>query len=518
MKRTFYPGLKGFINPFLLALAFVIITNNMSAQVNQYHFFNVDTAEEYKSTYYARTANYYWDQGFVDRSGNIYFVFVDNYKLYCYKSEDNGENWTEEQIITGYEGKVYMAMMGLTQDDKRVIVFSTNSAFNNGTVPQWNEFYYDAYAAVEGDEGWTISTIKLHTSNHGLLPYGIITTKSGLVHVILNKSGWYNYGGELYEVIYDPASVSWGNVETIKIFGDRNVDNSTNYVGKTCEAEENEIVLMYQRHGTVSKKINLEIMMKTADGWQNPHVLLENNSYSTYNRFDLDYDRHGHFYAGYFEPWGANGPEIYMAHNSINDFTKYELFSPTDTLIKMNIHPFPDAEAYIYCNFKHSYPKILKFSEAGLELTDYLPDFEQEDSVDVMRFHYSIPRKNNFAESLDSYAFTNRWQGREGDYILEYPIVFVRKNLERDVTGIKTIDPVKNQNLWVYPNPCNDYFELKANQTNYPETIEIYNALGSLVKVVKVQPSQRVDISDFSGGIYIVKDPIGGGALRLVKD
>lgn len=414
-------------------LLLLIPTNNL-AQQNSYSFIDVDTVDRYRAVGYARTVNYLIDHAVVDSSGTIHFVYVDNYKLFCHTSTDGGQNWSEEQIITGYEGKVYSAMIGLTQAGKRVIVYSVNVSFNNGTVPSWNEFYFNTYGVVETDQGWKISNIFIHSSNYGYTPFGIITTKDGTVHAMLHKNGWYNYGGEIYEIIYTPETNTWSSLITVKVFNDRSVDFGTNYMAKLAEGEENNIICMYQRFGSknLGEYKSVEVMEKTAEGWQEPVVVLANSTYSTYNRFEIDYDRHGNTYLGYFEPWGENGPELFLAHNSTTEFEKYEIFEDGDTLRKMDFVPIEGA-LLIYCNLLNKLPVVLKWSESGLELTGYIPEFAAEDSTDVMRFHYHIPRKSNFSSNMDLLAFTNRSQGRDPSntqYILPYPLVFVRANIQ----------------------------------------------------------------------------------------
>ena len=421
---------------FLGFCLLLLLPTNNSAQENGYKFVDIDTTEAYRAVYYARTVNYLVDHAVVDSLGHIYFVFVDNYKLYCHKSEDGGSTWSEEQIITGNEGKLYKAMIGLTQAGKRIIVYSINTGFSNGNVGFGSEFRFNTYGAVETDEGWQISTLYTNTSNFGYTPFGMITIKDGTVHALLHRDGWYNYGGEIYETVYDPVAKTWSGLLLIKKYSDRPVDLGTNYMAKLAEGEANNIICMFQRHGTASGYINVEVIERTPEGvWQAPVEILKNNTYSTYNRFELDYDRHGHTYMGYFEPQGENGPQLFLAHNSTTAFEKHEVFEVGDTLRKMDFVPIEGA-LLIYCNFVNRYPVVLRWSESGLTLENYLPAFTQADSMDVMRFHYHIPRKNNFSSIMDLLAITNRGQGRDpnnSEYVLPYPLVFVRANLQEPI-------------------------------------------------------------------------------------
>lgn len=502
---------------FLFLFLTLFDLTGLKAQDNQYHFITVDTTEEYKSTYFCKTLNYYWDQAVVDQSGKIHFVMVDNYKLYCHSSSDGGETWTSEQVITGKEGKVYTAMMGLTQEDKRVICYTVNEGFNNGTVGFGSEFIYDTYGAVEGEEGWSLTPLSLHTTNSGLMPYGIITIKAGTVHCILYKYGWYNYGGELHEVIYDPEEDSWSGLNTIKIFNDRGVDNSTFHVGKLAEAEENEIVCVYQRHGSISGKSNLEVVVKTDGVWQVPQVILENNHYTTYNRFDIDYDRHGHTYLGYFEPWGESGPQMFLAHNSLTEFGKYEIFQAKDTLLKMAFHPYLDGSTYIYCSFRNELPRILHWSEDGLSELSYLPSFGEGDSADVKRFHYNIPRKNNYSESFDFLAFTNRYMGKAGDYVQPYDLVFVKTNLVQNTTHISGERGISRETL-LYPNPAGDALRIKGKVRVFEGRIIFFSLDGRKIKEMDVPETNILNISDLLPGFYLLKAENLDQPLLFIKN
>lgn len=518
--------------PVVIVVFLLSISLASQAQLaNRYTFSDVDTTESYLSDGFCRTLNYYWDQSMIGPDGKIYFVFVNNYKLYYYVSSDLGATWEKHFIETGWEGKVYAAMSGMTADGRLVIVFTFNEAFtSSGTVPFGSEFRYTIMGAVQDGDGWAIDHIQSPVGNSGLLPFGTITTKSGIVHVVLYKYGWMNYGGELYEVMYDPDANSWSAVETIKIFNDRPIDHSTFHVCKLAEGENDTIVCVYQRHATDSKYNNLEVIMKGEGGWTGEEMILEESDYATYNRFDLDYDRHGHMYLTYFIPYGPEGPELYIAHNSVREFEKHTLFDPADTLRKVSVHPYPDGVAYLYLNFKDSLPEIWKLSESGLEPTGYLPSFEAADSLDVMRFHYHVPLKNNFSvlpgsEEEDNetgpglFGFTNRYAGRDGSTIFPYPIVFVNADLEQG----EIQDPVGHQDLTggsslkIYPNPGNGIFRMDTEVEKGTLLYEVLDITGSRVATFRLSGSQPVDLSRLSSGIYLVRNAAGGSVIKYVK-
>lgn len=516
MKELILQKFKSAGAAALSILLLISLSNAMLAQENQYSLTDVAQTEAYTSIGFCRTSNYFWDQGVIDSEGNIYFVFVDNYKLFYHVSEDDGATWTSHQVMTSQDGHIFTARLALTPDGKLVIAYVANMGFVSGSVSYGSEFAYDLYGAVLKAEGWEFTSLATNSSNSGLIPYGIITTKSGLVHIILSKDGWWNYGGELYEVMYDEVAGTWSGVETIKIFNDRPVNKGTFHICKLAEGQNDSIICVYQRHASIDSHNNLEMIKKGADGWTEPEVILANSNYNTYNRFDLDYDRHGHYYFGYFIPFGPNGPEIYVGHNSMRDLTKYELFAQEDTLRKISIHPHPDAEAYIYLNFKDTFPKILKFSESGLELTSYLPEFTQADSMDVMRFHYQIPIKNNFSMSSGLQSFTNRYQGKEGNTVLSYPLVYVGANLKE--VGTEGVEPEVTGSFGIYPNPGNGIIHFKGKEgSGSPEQLRVYNATGMMVRIIQLKGGEQADISDLPGGLYFIRDTEGASVAKYIK-
>jgi hypothetical protein len=318
-------------------------------------------------------------------------------------------------------------------------------------------------------------------------------------------------------------------VETIKIFNDRPVDHSTFHVCKLAEGENDTIICVYQRHATDVKYHNLEVIMKGEGGWTDEEVILEKNDYHTYNRFDLDYDRHGHLYFTYFMPHGPEGPELYIAHNSVREFEKHTVFDAADTLRKISVHPYPDGVAYLYLNFKDSLPEVWKLSEAGLEPTGFLPEFEAEDSADVMRFHYQVPFKNNFSvlpgnESADNktgpglFAFTNRYAGREGSTVFEYPIVFVSADLEKEETEEPSgRDLHPGSSFKVYPNPGNGIFRVISGDVTAPVLFHVYDITGAMVGSFILNEERLVDLSSLASGIYFIRSTTDGLTAKYVK-
>ena len=69
--------------------------------------------------------------------------------------------------------------------------------------------------------------------------------------------------------------------------------------------------------------------------------------------------------------------------------------------------------------------------------------------------------------------------------------------------------------LSVYPNPARNYIQLNNLRIEDKE-IKIFNASGALVKCNSTGSfSQHVDVSDLSGGVYIIR--VGNKMLKFIK-
>ena len=67
--------------------------------------------------------------------------------------------------------------------------------------------------------------------------------------------------------------------------------------------------------------------------------------------------------------------------------------------------------------------------------------------------------------------------------------------------------------MTLYPNPAMESIHILGIEAN--STIEIYNSLGMLVKVVNAGPDQEIGVSDLASGLYLVR--CGNRILRFIK-
>ena len=73
------------------------------------------------------------------------------------------------------------------------------------------------------------------------------------------------------------------------------------------------------------------------------------------------------------------------------------------------------------------------------------------------------------------------------------------------VTGIKTTpNPTTAANITVYPNPANHFIEISTADA----MIDIFDNVGK--KVLHQTNSDRIDISQLTEGIYLIRIEVGG--------
>ncbi|MFA8299088.1 MAG: S8/S53 family peptidase [Hyphomicrobiales bacterium] len=87
------------------------------------------------------------------------------------------------------------------------------------------------------------------------------------------------------------------------------------------------------------------------------------------------------------------------------------------------------------------------------------------------------------------------------------------------IASTKIITSAKHQLIHnIYPNPCNEYIQLKVNSTTSCD-IEIYNSMGSLVYKNKTNQQQKdikVNTNSWNPGLYLIKS-YSGNTFEQIK-
>ena len=76
------------------------------------------------------------------------------------------------------------------------------------------------------------------------------------------------------------------------------------------------------------------------------------------------------------------------------------------------------------------------------------------------------------------------------------------------------VDENGSNGLAVYPNPASDRIRIEGLEAD--SVVQIYNALGELVKTVKAEANGEIDIIELAKGLYLVR--CGAATLRFVKE
>lgn len=95
-----------------------------------------------------------------------------------------------------------------------------------------------------------------------------------------------------------------------------------------------------------------------------------------------------------------------------------------------------------------------------------------------------------------------------------------RTQLKSSCYAMTEVNEVKNNSLYLQPNPCYDKLKLINinNQTSYSTKIEIYNSFGQRTGFYEFSNELNeieIDVSHLSSGIYLIK--INNSSLKFIK-
>jgi hypothetical protein len=107
-----------------------------------------------------------------------------------------------------------------------------------------------------------------------------------------------------------------------------------------------------------------------------------------------------------------------------------------------------------------------------------------------------------------SYSNTN-WTG--ANFTFDSGISF-----STDCSTLSTSEKFENKQLSnIFPNPSSSQITLQSNGTS---DIEIYNAIGEQILHTTLNQELILDISNWSNGIYFIKNTTTGKAEKFVKE
>ncbi len=476
---------------------------------------------QFQRQYYTSPANYQQYSTILTEDGTIYSLVVDNYELHCFTNQRGTDVWTKELIPTGHDGDIYIAFIGLTGDNQRVIAYSYNPYFDYGARTSYGyEFWQTTIVMVETLEGWEEKTYYTQpqvswTYNYALVPFAINTDTNGKVHIILHRRGWWNYGGELHEVIVDYSNdqVNWGAVTQIYKYAEGTVDRGTSWIGRQIMDNEDQHLVYYKQAPSLGTYY-IDYARKVNGVWQTP-TRLRTTTKGNYHYFDLDADKSGNYFFMYIENNEPSGPTIWLSKNGINFDNPFTPFADGDVTTKANLYPLNDGSANIIVFLQDQYPKIFNYDGTTLINLDGLT-FENTETEELFFGKTFIPMPNygmlNDEVNVIGFSSDNVTTSVSGDITTYYPYdrLFVEVNWQRGASGIETGS--KADEIAIYPNPVKDWINI-SNVSN-GVNITIYSILGEKVKSLQCL-SNRINVSDLYRGMYILE--VDGIYLKFLK-
>lgn len=421
----------------LTFIAFVMLCN-VQAQIAG-NIALIDTVPDYYRSVSTPSTFYEYQETVVciDSSDRISVISIENYELQLYESTDFGDTWTKTPLTTGEEGDLFVAMIACTPDGQRVIIYAYNPYMNYGqNLSTYNYFTLGTNALVETPTGWQKSTLSpVNSSNYGLIPFAIFTDRDGMVHAVLHRRGWYTYGGDIHESIYNPSTNTWSSVIQIYHYN-QTIDRSTNYYAKIMQDPFGNLAIIYlkQRSDNSSKK-ELCLLWQNSGSWSGVSpVILDGDYDPAYWHYDIAEDGDSNMYFMMTTTSGPSGPRFILSRNSFLGGDTLYPFTANDTLLAAQFLEIRNShlDPSILCYFKHTGKRYYSYDGSTFS---QIPDVVFSEPGDSTSFYeywhipWVLPANKNFGTKEHCYLIHKEYQGTNPAnpaHVLAMPFKFTR--------------------------------------------------------------------------------------------
>ncbi len=149
-----------------------------------------------------------------------------------------------------------------------------------------------------------------------------------------------------------------------------------------------------------------------------------------------------------------------------------------------------------------SLDKLIQFNNQSLEIIDFI-DEENILTFDFVNLKYYTLNINN--NNLQLIEFDRPYVRINNLYLDTDNTKYAATNrgvFKLDKTNTIVKEEISNDN-YVYPNPSDEYIYLPSANLN--QLVEIYNSLGLLIKIERVNSNTSINIKNLAIGIYFVK-------------
>ena len=365
----------------------------------------IAVGETWYTDYYTNYSVWTHRSFFEDENGGLHIAFLSNYELFYYTSNDDGDTWIGEQVITGYEGGIKYAVICANADGDPYIAMSVNPQYTYGnptSVSFGMEFYIDAYFVYKVEGAWSVQNVYTHSANYGFR-VSEIYTEGNTIKILGSRYGWYDYGGEIWETTRSAEGV-WSPVNVLYDYNDTGVDHSVINVLSVLN-ENGEKDLVYCRAYNASGLPEIATIHFDGSTWESP-VSLTTNLHN-YVSWDMTVNSEGDVWIASFN--NDPQPKVYLFSN-LGEGVEISLdLSMMESINAIKIHYTPDllnlmvyptgsdsVHVYVSADLGETWGDVNyadRASMAGIlvvtdQYSDHLPDF---DFITISRVSNEIP-------------------------------------------------------------------------------------------------------------------------------
>jgi hypothetical protein len=367
----------------IFALIIFPIQSDLSAQNNLpdsliFQGTVADVGETFRTGLATTFGHFTINSYFKEPDGTEHLAYIDNYKLFYFKSTDNGLSWSKQQITTGHEGDLYLCVLTVDTNGKVFIGLTVHDLFNyanpSGITNGSQYFWYDAYCVNNKTGSWITEFVQIHSgSNFGPIVTGMFVDASNNVHLVANYYGWMSTGGTAWEWVRYSATDTWSSVTTICTFTDAVIDRLIYNTYTIVPDQQNNVTIVMCRNISPNNTAIPRLFYVRYNGtnWLAP-VNITDSIAVTWNRFDALVDPAGHTYIAYMQNNTQGLPVIKVMKDFQPAQTAMINLAPTDTIYYLRLHCNADGLFTMYLSIKNQNNRIT-FSNDAINWSDPIP-------------------------------------------------------------------------------------------------------------------------------------------------
>ncbi len=337
----------------------------------------IDTGQTWRTATATSFGHYTINAYFEEPNGNEHMAYVDNYKLFYFKSTNNGITWSQEQITTGHEGDIQNCAITVDTAGKVFIGITVHDLYNyanpSGITSTTQYFLFDAYCINNKTGTWVTELVGLHPSNYGPKIAGMFVDANNNVHFVANYYGWYSNGGTAWEWVRNSTTNTWGARANIVQFTDMPVDRLIYDTYTIVPDQQGNVTIVMSRNisPTTTAKPRLFYVRHNGTSWQAP-VTISDSVAVAWNRFDAVVDTAGHTYIAYLQNNAQGVPVLKMMKDFQPAQTVALNLAPDDTLYYFRLHCNSEGLFTMYLTIKNQNVHTT-FSRDAINWSDPVP-------------------------------------------------------------------------------------------------------------------------------------------------